>query len=79
MKTFEQYFNEGSSKVKTIVIKCNDQDNTLEDLLNYIKTNGNCGHSFSIVVDPKSPSMKTFGWDGDGSDSIKSINCEETA
>jgi hypothetical protein len=59
---------------KTIVVKCNDQDDTLEDLLNYIKTNGNTGHSFSIVVDPKSPSMKTFGWDGDGSDSIKSIN-----
>lgn len=57
---------------KTIVVKCNDQDNTLEDLLNYIKTNGNTGHSFSIVVDPKSPSMKTFGWDG--GDSIKSIN-----
>jgi len=58
---------------KTIVVKCKDQDNTLEDLLNYIKTNGNTGHSFSIVVDPKSPSMKTFGWDGDGSDSIESV------
>ena len=59
--------------MKTITIKCNDGDNRLENLLNYIKKNGNTGHSFNIVVDPDSDNEESFGWDGDGSDYIEEI------
>lgn len=56
---------------KIIVVECCDQDNNLENLLNYIKKNGNGGHSFTIVVDPDmKESTKRFSWDGDGSDRI---------
>lgn len=68
---------ENKNGTKTITIVCKDLDNSLEDLLNYIKTNGNTGHSFSIVVDPDTPECKRrFGWDGDGSDYIQSIKSE---
>ncbi len=46
-------------KTKTITITCKDLDNTLEDLLNYIKKIGNTGHSFAIEVD----GTKKFNWD----------------
>ena len=70
---------EGVRPCKTIIITCNDPDNSLEDLLNYIKINGNPGHSFSIIVDPDSKeSTKKFSWDGDGSDYIKDIKVEVT-
>ena len=40
-------------------------------MLNYIKSLGNVGHTFSIVVDPDSKEgKKTFEWDGDGNDKI---------
>lgn len=70
-----QTYNEWSRGhgTKTITIECRDGDDTLEKLLNYIKSSGNTGHSFSIVVDPKSEGEKKFFWDGDGSDSIRSI------
>ena len=56
---------------KRITILCRDNENTLEELLNFIKKNGNTGHSFTIDVDGKK-----FYWDGDGSDSIKNIEIE---
>ena len=64
--------------IKTITITCKDGDNNLEDLLNYIKSNGNIGHSFNIVVDPDDKERrKEFGWDGDGSDSIRDIKVKQ--
>ena len=59
----------------TITIECRDKSNSLLKLVKYIATNGNAGHSFSIVVDPDSPERKrVFGFDGDGSDYIYTIN-----
>jgi hypothetical protein len=59
---------------KTYVIKCIDGENSLLELLKYIKANGNGGHSFEIVVDPNSKdNKKSFFWDGDGSDRITEI------
>jgi hypothetical protein len=58
---------------KTITITCRDLDNTLEELIRYIKSVGNTGHSFSIVVD----GGKKFEWDGDGSDAIFEIKTEK--
>lgn len=58
---------------KTITVTCRDSDNTLEELLQYIKKIGNTGHSFSIVVDED----KKFYWDGDGSDAIFEIKAEK--
>lgn len=47
----------------------------LSKLVEYIKRIGNTGHSFEIIVDPDyKESKKTFGWDGDGSDRIETVN-----
>ena len=68
--------NKGMKKI-TLVVR--DGEGTLESMLETIKGIGNGGHSFNIVVDPEVKeklSERTFYWDGDGSDSIKSIDCE---
>ena len=57
----------------TYVVKCKDWDGNLKRLIDYIGENGNTGHSFSIVVDPGDEREKTFGWDGDGTDTIISV------
>ena len=73
-KTFKEWTEDRKGR-KTITIECNDQDNSLEDLLNYIKAIGNIGHSFSIIVDPEdNDHKKTFSWDGDGGDRIYKIS-----
>jgi hypothetical protein len=66
MKTFNEWKRDKSTK--TITITCRDIDNTLEKLINFIKENGNGGHTFNIVADGKK-----FEWDGDGSDAIFEI------
>lgn len=49
----------------------------LRALVEYIKENGNTGHSFTITVDPDDAELKKdFGWDGDGADSIESVDVE---
>jgi hypothetical protein len=65
------------TKESEIIIKCCDLDHKLLKLINYIKEIGNVGHSFDIVVDPKNDTKKTFGWDGDGWDKIKSVTIED--
>ncbi len=69
---------------KKITVYVNDPENTISELLNTIKTIGNSGHGFDIIVDPELKSendedgIKTeFYWDGDGSDKIKGIEVEE--
>ncbi len=54
-------------------VKCVDKEGTLKRLIEYIGKNGNGGHSFTIVVDPDGDDTKSFGWDGDGSDRIISV------
>jgi hypothetical protein len=71
MKTFNEWSR--GPTTKTITITCRDQDNTLEELLTYIKKVGNMGHTFNIVVDPEEKGGKKFEWDGDGSDAIFEI------
>ena len=39
--------------IHTIFTKCKDIEGELKSLIEYIKENGNTGHSFSIIVDPK--------------------------
>ena len=57
-----------------IEVECNDTEGSLVRLLTYIMRTGNIGHSFDIVVDPDNKEHKmSFGWDGDGSDSIRNI------
>lgn len=66
--------DESYNTPKTYVIKCVDSENSLLELLKYIKANGNGGHSFEIVVDPDSKdNKKSFFWDGDGPDRITEI------
>ena len=50
----------------------------LADMLEYIKSTGNIGHSFSIIIDPEGDDFKkTFEWDGDGQDYIDSIKLDD--
>ena len=69
MKNFKEWMHKDN--YKKITITCRDNENTLEELLNFIKKNGNVGHSFSIDADGEK-----FYWDGDGSDTIKNIEIE---
>lgn len=73
MKTFKEWLKEYQQDLKTITVTCSDPDDKLEALLNHIKTSGNVGHSFSIIVDPEGDDTKKFYWDGDGSDYIRDI------
>lgn len=45
----------------------------LSKIINNIKSRGNTGHSYSIVLDPDDKNPGEFGWDGDGSDRIDKI------
>jgi sulfatase maturation enzyme AslB (radical SAM superfamily) len=65
-----EYYN----RFVILTVVARDEDKHLQDLLEYLKSNGNGGHSFSIVVDPgDAEKEKKFFWDGDGSDRIESI------
>lgn len=68
-----QYKKLGNSGT-TIELNANDPDRRLANLLNYIRHNGNGGHSFTIIVDPDlRENTKRFSWDGDGGDRINEI------
>lgn len=69
MKTFKEW--KKVQNLKTITITCKDIDNTLENMLKYVKSIGNMGHSFPIDVDGKK-----FEWDGDGADKIIDIKID---
>lgn len=57
-----------------IELSANDSTGQLAELLNYIRHNGNGGHSFVIIVDPDlHENTKRFSWDGDGGDRIEEI------
>jgi hypothetical protein len=72
MKNFLEWKRDKSTK--TITVTCRDLDDTLEQMLRYIKAVGNTGHTFSIVVD----NDKKFEWDGDGSDAIFEIKINKS-
>jgi 2'-5' RNA ligase len=63
----------------TVKVECSPSGGkALVDLVDYIRTTGNIGHSFSILVDPENKDFrKSFGWDGDGSDSIQKVSLYE--
>lgn len=58
---------------KTMTIVYRDYDGMLEHIIEGIKTLGNPGHSFSIILDPDGDKPIKCGWDGDGSCFIKDI------
>jgi hypothetical protein len=67
-----------AEKRKTLVIVCRDEDNSLENLLTYIKKTAGIGHSFVVHVDPEDREFsKRFSIDGDGADKIYSITRTE--
>jgi hypothetical protein len=76
MKTYLEWKKDKNTK--TITITCRDSEDTLEELLEYIKKVGNMGHTFMIVVDPDAKGGKKFEWDGDGSDAIFDIKTEKS-
>jgi len=71
--------NEGKMATDKITIEVRQGTGKhLAEILEYIKSNGNKGHSFSIVVDPDdSEYKKIFGRDGDGQDYIDSIKLDD--
>jgi hypothetical protein len=72
MRSFRHFSREPLTEERTTVtytVTATDPDNTLKRLLDAIKTAGNGGHSFSIIVDEN----EEFFWDGDGCDSIREI------
>lgn len=80
IKNFEQFMkmNEAipDENLTIYKIKARDSEETIKRLIEHIGKLGNVGHSFSIVVDPdatKEEGKETFGWDGDGSDRIESV------
>ena len=57
-----------------IELSAKDSNGQLAELLNYIRHNGNGGHSFVIIVDPDlKENTKRFSWDGDGGNRIDEI------
>ena len=58
---------------KQIVIECRDPDGRIKNLLDYIKSTANIGHSFPVIVASESDHKKEFYIDGDGPDYIYSI------
>ena len=71
MKSYKNWKKKNTFKKITII--CKDYDGTLEKLLQCIKSVGNTGHGFPIVVDDHDK----FYWDGDGSDTIREIKVED--
>ena len=61
-------------KLKTISIETTDYENTLEDLIEYIKKISEYGHTFDVVVDPGNKEFEqAFEIDGDGAFRINTI------
>ena len=66
---------ESETKYKDIILRVRDEENHIEDLLNYIKSNTDPGHCSTIIVDADGDDYKkSFQVDGDGIDRIVSIN-----
>lgn len=77
MKSYNEWvqLQEGvpSNQLTAVTVVARDYDGKLKKLLECIKKCGNCGHSFSIIVDPDGDDTERFDWDGDGSDYIKEV------
>ena len=64
--------------MKRVVMYINDRDNTIEELLKYIKKLAGIGHSFDLDVDIDDKKYhRHFYIDGDGSDSIRDLTIED--
>ena len=62
--------------MKKITIIARDEDNKIKKLIEDMKSRGNGGHTFSVYVEP-GKHQKAILWDGDGSDSISSVQVED--
>ena len=72
--------DDSDDRVLTVRISKGDGANSMASMLAYIGKAAGVGHSFSIVVDPgDSEYEKTFGFDGDGSDRIISVELDGEA
>jgi hypothetical protein len=67
-----EQLNEDNNGCDEIIIKAIDKNHNLKKIIQEIQDRGNVGHSFNIIIDPDDNPAK-IGWDGDGSDKIKSI------
>lgn len=63
--------------MKRVVMCIKDRDNTIEELLKYIKKPTDNGHGFTIDVDIEDKEYhRHFYIDGDGSDKIRDLTVE---
>ena len=64
--------------MKRVVMYIKDRDNTIEELLKYIKKLTDDGHGFTVDVDIDDKEYKKhFYIDGDGSDKIRDLIVED--
>jgi hypothetical protein len=57
-----------------LVVVVRDPDDSLIDFLKALARHANPGHTFTVIMDPEGDNQETFGFDGDGSFRIVSIN-----
>ena len=64
--------------MKRVVMYIKERDNTIEELLKYIKKLTDDGHGFTVDVDIDDKEYKKhFYIDGDGSDKIRDLIVED--
>ena len=64
--------------MKKVVMYIKDRDNTIEELLKYIKKLTDNGHGFAVDVDIEDKEYhRHFYIDGDGSDKIRDLTVED--
>lgn len=83
VKLFENFLTEKKEEKELTLVQyevlAKDDNKTLKKVLDCIKSVGNAGHTFSIVIDPEGEDadQRTFEWDGDGSDMIRNVKATD--
>jgi hypothetical protein len=73
-KKYLNHLKSDKQEFDTVEVEFRDPDNSFIEMIQYIGSTANVGHSFEVVVDPDdSDTRKSFGIDGDGSFYLKSI------
>ena len=69
----KEKFGNASTDTLKIILTLRDPDGQMLKFLKKVQVLANPGHSFGVVVDPKSEDEETFGFDGDGAFFLKDI------
>jgi hypothetical protein len=73
-KKYLNHLKGDKQEFNIVEVEFRDPDNSFIEMIKYIGSSANAGHSFEVVVDPDSKEgRKSFGIDGDGSFYLKTI------